>query len=92
MTSPVRPVIQEITRFPKPPNEMSLREAIEWFKHVVRSSPSTVSTLEEKFLNEQWTFLVEAIAKREDLPVGFLLYGLHTVVTAELTTSKEETE
>jgi hypothetical protein len=85
MTPPIRPKIYTLTEFPKEPEEMTLRDALQWFKRCVLDGDlDTARPLEAKYLNERWAFLVGKVAEREGVPTGSLSYYLGELAQAEI--------
>ena len=70
----------------KDAKEMTLREAIEWWKNGVRVGRSigSLNMMEEKYLNERWAGLVQDLADREGVPAGALSYFLGELAQAEM--------
>jgi hypothetical protein len=83
---PIRADIHTAVEYPEKPVNMTLREAIEWWKECVRAGQAigSVNVMEEKYLNERWAGLVEELAHREKVPVGALSYFLGELAQAEM--------
>jgi len=71
------------TEFAKEANEMTMRDALEWYKSVIRVLRGMTRDLEAKYLNERWVALCDAIGKREGVPTGALSYFLGELAQAE---------
>ncbi len=85
MTAPIRPTIHALTVFPKEEKEMTLRDALEWHKGVVKVlQGETLRPLEHKELNQRWAYLCGVIAEREGGPTGSLSYYLGELAQAEM--------
>ena len=84
MTTPVRASIFVLAELPKEAEDMTIREAIEWFKRAVRGVPGTLSSLEHKELNGVWAHLSNTIAKREGIPSGALSYFMGELAQTEI--------
>lgn len=85
MTSPIRPEVFALTELPKLAAEMTLRDALEWFKGSVRKlTGASLRPLERRELDGAWVSLVNAIAEREGVPTGSLSYYLGELATAEM--------
>lgn len=84
MAQPIRPRVYALTEFEKEPEQMTLRDCLEWYKGVIRGVEGIIRGLESKYLNERWAFLVDAVAKREGVPTGSLSYYLAELAQAEL--------
>lgn len=82
MTAPIRPEVFALTDFTDP-EKMSLREATEWYKRILRADLGVPTAWEFKFMNERWAVLVDAIAKREGVPAGAMSYWLFELAQAE---------
>lgn len=90
MTPPIRSTIHSLTEFPKEAAEMTLREALEWWKKCIKHlRGETLNQLENKYLNERWAFLVNAVAEREGVPTGSLSYYLAELGEAEIRLADE---
>lgn len=90
MTPPIRGTIHTLTEFAKPEDEMTLRDALEWWKRCIKHlDGELLNQLEQKYLNERWVFLVSAIAKREGVPTGSLSYYLAELAGAEVRLAAE---
>lgn len=72
----------------KPASEFSLREAVEWYKTLIRQVERLelggLSAQEEQQINTSWMHLVNEVAEREGLPAGFLSYMLATLAQSEI--------
>ncbi len=84
MTTPIRASIFVLTELPDEPEDMTIRQAIEWFKRAVRGATGELSALERKELDATWAHLAEAIAKREDIPSGSLSYFMGELAQTEM--------
>lgn len=90
MTPPIRGTIHALTEFPKEPEQMTLRDCLEWWKACIRHLQGQMLTpLENKYLNERWVFLINAVAGREGVPNGSLSYYLAELATAEVQLAQE---
>jgi hypothetical protein len=91
MTPPIRGTIHTLTEFPKEAAELTLREALEWWKRCIKhlQNDTPLTPLENKYLNERWAFLVNAVAEREGVPTGSLSYYLAELATAEIRLAEE---
>ncbi len=86
MTAPIRATIHALTVFSKEPGEMTLRDCLQWWKRAVETlEGTTLSSMEEKELNERWAFLCNAVAGREGVPTGSISYFLGELAQAEMT-------
>ena len=67
------------------PEEMTLREAVEYYKKVIRVSAElgTLTGLELKHVDQAWGFLVGKLAGREGIPSGWLTYLLGELARSE---------
>ena len=95
MVTPVRPAVFTLCEWQKEAGKMTLREAVEWYKHVARADIGTPTGLEVEYLNKRWGALITEIAAREGVPAGLLSYMLNEIATQELKlmeVAKEETE
>ncbi len=84
MTLPIRGSIHVLTELPDEPEDMTIRQAIEWFKKVVRSIGGDITPLERKELDATWAYLARGIAKREDIPDGSLSYFMGELAQTEM--------
>lgn len=84
MTPPIRPEIHVAVEFPKDPKDMTLREAVDWYKGLVDLNIGGITPLESSYVNERWTTLVEGIASREGVPSGYLSYTMYELASTEL--------
>lgn len=72
------------------PEDMTFRQAIEWYKRASRilrglaESLGPLSHMETSYINQRWVALCGDLAKREGLPVGALSYFLHELAAAEM--------
>lgn len=82
MTAPIRPEIFSLVDFQEP-EKMTLRQATEWYKALVRAELGVLTALERQYMNERWAVLVTAIAKREGVPAGHISYWLSELVQVE---------
>jgi len=90
MSPPIRGTIHALTEFPKEPEEMLLRDCLEWWKKCIRVlQGEMLNGLVQKHLNERWSFLVNAVAKREGVPTGSLSYYLAELASAEIRPAEE---
>lgn len=92
MTAPIRPDVFTLTDFGLP-EKMTLREATEWYKRLLRADLGVPTAWESKFMNERWAVLVQAIAAREGVPAGALSYWLSELAMTEarlITTAEGE--
>lgn len=86
MTPPIRPAVHALVEFSAEPEQMSLRDAIEWWKSCVRAAEplGQLTAQEEKYMNQRWGVLINAVAKREKLPAGMLSYFLGETAQTEI--------
>ncbi len=84
----IRPFVVEVSRFPKEDfKTMTFREAIEWWKEVVRTveeKDRKLTMRESSHLNEQWAVLVDALSQREGVPPGLVSQLLGETANMEL--------
>lgn len=92
MTTPIRQSIFVLTELPDEPEDMTIRQAIEWFKRAVRGVSGELSALERKELDGAWAGLIGAIAKREGVPAGSLSYFLGELAQTEMRLAEVVTE
>lgn len=87
MTPPIRPGIFELTRFDVEPEDMMLRQAVDWFKKVTRGSAQygVLTPLEEKHVNGQYGVLATRMAATQQVPAGMLSYFVGELAQTELT-------
>jgi hypothetical protein len=63
---------------------------MEWWKRCIRHlRGELLNQLENKYLNERWAYLVDAVAKREQVPTGSLSYYLAELAMAEISLAEE---
>ncbi len=84
MTTPIRTSIFVLTELEDEPEDMTLRQALEWFKRAARAQVGQLSAMEFKELNSTWAHLCKGIAKREGVPDGSLSYFLGELAQTEL--------
>ena len=90
--NPIRPEVHTLVDF-ESPETMTLRQAPEWYKRLVRAELGVPTAMERQYMNERWAILVTAIAKREGVPAGHISYWLSELVEVEnrlLTTATGE--
>jgi hypothetical protein len=68
------------------PENMTLREIVEYYKHVVHVAQAlgTATSLELKHIQQAWDYLVGLVATREGVPSGFLTYLLSELARSEM--------
>ncbi len=84
MTTPIRASIFVLTELPEEPEDMTIRQAIEWFKRAVQGVTGDLSGMERKELDGTWVHLAEKIARREGIPTGSLSYFMGELAQTEL--------
>lgn len=84
MTTPIRASIHVLGEFSKDDEDMTIRDAIEWFKRAVRGTTGELSAMEHRELNGRWAHLAEVIAKREGVPAGSLSYFMGELAQTEI--------
>ena len=84
MTTPIRASIHVLGEYPMDEEDMTIRDAIEWFKKAVRGATGELSALEHKELNGRWAHLAEVISKREGVPAGSLSYFMGELAQTEI--------
>jgi len=86
MTPPIRPGIFEVTRFEVEPEEMKLRDAVDWFKKVTRGSETygVLTPLEQNHINGQYGVMCKGVAKTQGVPAGMLSYFVGELAQTEL--------
>jgi hypothetical protein len=84
----IRPAVAALSRFPRDDfGKMTFREAIEWWKGIVREIEDQKFQLtmrESTHLNEQWAVLVDAVSQREGVPPGLVSQLLGETANMEL--------
>ena len=85
MTAPIRTEVYVLTEFPKDEGDMTMRDALQWFKKTVTELDGlALNQLETNYLNERWVFLVNSIAEQQGVPTGALSYFLGELAQAEI--------
>ncbi len=92
MTTPIRQSIFVLTEFSKEPEDMTIRDAIEWFKRAARAPVGDLSGMEVKELDSTWGHLSNTIAKREGIPSGSLSYFMGELAQTEMRLSETVAE
>lgn len=83
MTAPIRPEVFSLTDYTEPKG-MKLREAVEWYKRLLRAQLGVPTAWEVKFMNERWAALCQELAAREGVPQGYLSYWLSELAMTEV--------
>lgn len=86
MTPPIRPGIFELTRFDPEPEEMTIRQAVDWFKKVARGGEKfgVLTQLEQNHINGQYGVLCKELAKAQEVPAGMLSYFVGELAQTEM--------
>ncbi len=92
MTTPIRQSIFVLAELPEEPEQMTIREAIEWFKRAARAQVGQLSPMEMKELNGVWGHLCNRMAEREGIPSGSLSYFMGELAQTEMRLSETVTE
>lgn len=91
---PIRGDIHVAVDYPKPVEEMTLRDAVDWFKLVkttmdnLEATLGRITVMEHKYVGQRWGHLVDQIAKREEIPVGSIAWILSEVANSEMRLGK----
>jgi hypothetical protein len=81
---PIRPIVHSLTELPRPAEEMTLRDAIEWTKTIVRQAPPVPTGSERQMMDGAFVQLMKAISEREGVGIGFLAGFVHEIATTEI--------
>lgn len=86
----IRGDIHVAVEYPKDPDQMTLRNAVEYYKRVivVSNSVGTLANTELQHINQTWNFLMKRMAEREGIPQGWLSYLVGELARSE-TRAKE---
>ncbi len=85
MTQPIRPIVIAVMDLPKPTDEYTLRDAVDWWKGVAQNEAiGFPNELEQKALNAAFREILQAIEDREGVGSGYLGWFLSEVAQAEL--------
>lgn len=82
MTPPIRPEIHSLVDFTDP-EKMTLRDAVEWYKQLLRTDLGVPTALEVKYMDERWATLCLAISEREKVPAGWISWLLSELAQSE---------
>lgn len=84
-------MIYVAVEFPDNVEDLTLRQAIDWWKRVsvAGTSLGTPTAMEVRHMNEQWTLLLETLAKKQGVPLGALSYFLSEIAVAEVITESK---
>lgn len=86
---PIRGDIHVAVDYPKEVEDMTLRDAVDWFKAVedtmarLEQSHGPITAMEHRYISQRWGHLMNEIAKREMLPVGNVSWMLSEIAGAE---------
>ncbi len=69
---PIRPIVHSLTDLPAEPEELTLRQLVEWSKRIVREGPEVPTGSERKQIDATFFRAAKAIADREGGPVGYI--------------------
>jgi len=84
MTTPIRQSVFVLAELPEEPEQMTIREAIEWFKRAAGANIGELSGMEYKELNAVWGHLCNRMAEREGIPSGSLSYFMGELAQTEM--------
>ncbi len=84
MTTPIRQSIFVLAELPEEPENMTIREAIEWFKRAAKAPVTELNGMEIKELNGVWGHLCSRLAEREGIPSGSLSYFMGELAQTEM--------
>jgi hypothetical protein len=91
--APIRPQVHVLVDFEGDGSTLTLREAVDWYKQLLRADLGVPTEMEKRYINERWGVLISSIAKREQLPAGLVSYMLAEIAQTEvrlLKTAQEE--
>ena len=88
---PIRGDVHVAIEYDGEPGEMTLRQCAEWYKRNVRvfDKLGTATKMETTHITQAWTHLMEQVAKREEVPSGFLAYLVQELARSEMRALEE---
>lgn len=86
MTPPIRPAVHTLVDWEGEPATWTLRQAIDWFKKVVRGFEplGDITQMEKNYVDKRWAVLCTELAKAQGVPAGMLSYFLGETAQAEI--------
>lgn len=88
MDGNVRAVVHAALAYDKEPEDMTLRDAVDWYKSVVHAV-NNPNFAEVSYINARWADLCGKMATKQGVPGSYLSYMLNELAVGEL--QKEDT-
>lgn len=91
MTPPMRPVLFTLTERAE---IVTLRDAVNWYVRVYEGSGplGMLTTMETRYVNEQWAEVCKELAEVQGVPAGMLSYWLNELAVNEIELARTATE